>query len=71
MPRPGQRPRLNLRRKGPRSTIQDRMQRLKEKGGVPDGRIKVRLDARTIITLASDKALAFWRVRYPQLQVLS
>jgi len=32
--------------------------------------IKVRLDARTIITLASTKALEFWRQRYPNLQVL-
>jgi hypothetical protein len=32
--------------------------------------IKVRLDARTIITLASEKALAFWRQRYPKLEVL-
>lgn len=33
--------------------------------------IKVRLDARTIITLASEKALEFWRQRYPNLQVLA
>lgn len=32
--------------------------------------IKVRLDARTIITVASAKALEFWRQRYPNLQVL-
>ena len=32
--------------------------------------IKVRLDARTIITLASEKALEFWRQRYPNLQVI-
>ena len=32
--------------------------------------IKVRLDARTIITLASMKALEFWRQRYPNLQVI-
>lgn len=32
--------------------------------------IKVRLDARTVITLASKKALEFWRQRYPQLQVI-
>lgn len=32
--------------------------------------IKVRLDARTIITLASTKALEFWRQRYPNLQVI-
>lgn len=33
--------------------------------------IKVRLDARTIITLASEKALEFWRQRYPNLQVIT
>ncbi len=32
--------------------------------------IKVRLDARTIITIASMKALEFWRQRYPNLQVI-
>jgi hypothetical protein len=32
--------------------------------------IKVRLDARTIITLASEKALDFWKQRYPNLQVI-
>ncbi len=32
--------------------------------------IKVRLDARTIITLASEKALEFWRLRYPKLEVI-
>jgi hypothetical protein len=33
--------------------------------------IKVRLDARTIITVASQKALEFWRQRYPKLEVIS
>ncbi|MGV3636309.1 MAG: hypothetical protein ACO1NQ_01555 [Flavobacteriales bacterium] len=32
--------------------------------------IKVRLDARTIITVASNKALDFWRSRYPKLEVI-
>ncbi|HPF91251.1 MAG: hypothetical protein H6590_00380 [Flavobacteriales bacterium] len=32
--------------------------------------IKVRLDARTIITVASKKALEFWRQRYPKLEVI-
>lgn len=32
--------------------------------------IKVRLDTRTIITLASEKALEFWRQRYPKLEVI-
>lgn len=32
--------------------------------------IKVRLDARTIITLASTKALDFWKQRYPDLKVI-
>ena len=32
--------------------------------------IKVRLDARTIITLTSKKALEFWKQRYPNLQVI-
>ena len=33
--------------------------------------IKVRLDARTIITIASNKALDFWRQRYPKLEIIS
>ena len=33
--------------------------------------IKVRLDARTVMTVASLKALEFWKLRYPNLQVLS
>ncbi len=32
--------------------------------------IKVRLDARTVITVASLKALEFWRQRYPKLEVI-
>ena len=32
--------------------------------------IKVRLDARTIITVASQKALEFWRQRYPKMEVI-
>lgn len=32
--------------------------------------IKVRLDARTVITLASNKALEFWKQRYPKLEVI-
>ncbi|MBK9177270.1 MAG: hypothetical protein IPM46_13240 [Flavobacteriales bacterium] len=32
--------------------------------------IKVRLDARTIITVSSQKALENWRKRYPKLEVL-
>lgn len=32
--------------------------------------IKVRLDARTVITLASQKALEFWRQRYPKLEII-
>lgn len=32
--------------------------------------IKVRLDARTIITLRSASAIAFWRTRYPNLTIL-
>ena len=32
--------------------------------------IKVRLDAKTIITLSNIKALDFWKQRYPKLQVL-
>lgn len=32
--------------------------------------IKVRLDARTIITVASNKALEIWRSRYPKLEVI-
>lgn len=33
--------------------------------------IKVRLDARTVMTVASLKALDFWKLRYPNLQVLN
>jgi len=32
--------------------------------------IKVRLDARTVITLASLKALDFWKQRYPKAEVI-
>ncbi len=32
--------------------------------------IKVRLDARTVITLASQKALEFWKQRYPKLEII-
>jgi hypothetical protein len=32
--------------------------------------IKVRLDARTIITVASRKALDLWKERYPKLEVI-
>lgn len=33
--------------------------------------IKVRLDSRTIITIASKKALEFWKKRYPKAEVIS
>ncbi len=33
--------------------------------------IKVQLDHRTVITLASLKALEFWKKRYPQAVVIS
>lgn len=33
--------------------------------------IKVRLDARTVITLASKKAFEFWKQRYPNAVVIS
>lgn len=33
--------------------------------------IKLRLDARTVITVGSQKALENWRKRYPKLEVLS
>ena len=32
--------------------------------------MKVRLDARTVITLASKKALEFWKQRYPKLEII-
>lgn len=32
---------------------------------------KVRLDARTVITLGNLKGLDFWRQRYPNLEVIS
>ncbi len=32
--------------------------------------IKVRLDARTVITVSSEKALTAWRLRYPKLEVI-
>lgn len=31
---------------------------------------KVRLDEKTVITLSNEKALDFWRERYPKLQVI-
>ncbi|MGY8953480.1 MAG: hypothetical protein ACKVJP_08980 [Flavobacteriales bacterium] len=34
-------------------------------------RIKVRLDKRTVITLASLKALDFWKEKYPHLKIIS
>ena len=37
----------------------------------PSQFIKVRLDHRTIITLASTKPLAFWRKRYPNLTIIT
>ncbi len=33
--------------------------------------IKVRLDHRTIITLKDMEALAFWKERYPKLEIIS
>ena len=33
--------------------------------------IRVRLDARTVITLGNIKALDFWKQRYPQAQVIA
>ena len=38
------------------------------KAGVKE--IKVRLDARTVITVSTKKALEAWRVRYPKLEVI-
>lgn len=32
--------------------------------------IKVRLDARTVITLGNIKALEFWKQRYPHAEVI-
>ncbi len=32
--------------------------------------IKVRLDARTVITIASQKALSMWKERYPNAVVI-
>ncbi len=32
--------------------------------------IKVRLDARTVITLANKKALEFWKKRYPKAEII-
>lgn len=37
----------------------------------PATTITVRLDSRTVITVASEKALAFWRTRYPNLTIIS
>ncbi|MCB0792545.1 MAG: hypothetical protein H6595_06525 [Flavobacteriales bacterium] len=31
---------------------------------------KVRLDHRTIITLSSEKAFAFWKKRYPKAEII-
>ncbi len=77
MPRPGQQPRLQLRRKGAdgqwcaRNSTSERMQRVKNAGGVPDGKVKVQLDARTVVTVNSAKALDFWRGRYPELRIIN
>jgi hypothetical protein len=38
------------------------------KAGVKE--IKVRLDARTVITVSTKKALEAWRLRYPKLEVI-
>jgi hypothetical protein len=32
--------------------------------------IKVKLDARTVITVSSKKALEMWRLRYPELEII-
>jgi len=40
------------------------------KHGVADGRIRLQLDARTVITVASEAAVALWRAKYPDLVVL-
>jgi hypothetical protein len=36
-----------------------------------DQLIKVRLDARTVITLSNIKSLDFWKQRYPMAEVLA
>lgn len=33
--------------------------------------IKLRLDARTIVTIASERMIEFWKQRYPNAQVIS
>ena len=43
---------------------------LTEPGRESGQSIKVRLDARTVITLASKKALEFWKQRYPNAVVI-
>ena len=42
--------------------------RSSRKGGVP---VKVRLDARTMITVADMEFFAFWKRRYPMAQVIT
>jgi hypothetical protein len=37
----------------------------------PADLITVRLDQRTVITLRNEKALAFWRTRYPNLTIIT
>ncbi len=38
---------------------------------INDQLIKVRLDARTVITLSNKKSLDFWKQRYPHAEVLA
>jgi hypothetical protein len=42
----------------------------KKEEKVPQPNIRVKLDYKTIITLKDNSKLAFWKERYPQLEIL-
>lgn len=68
--RAGARPRLNK----PKGLVMHKraLRRMRKavKHGVADGRIRLQLDARTVITVASEAAVGLWRAKYPGLVVL-
>ena len=69
VPRP--RPPLNKPKSNTAHKRALRRMRRVAKRGVPEGRIRVQLDARTLITVSTPAALELWRARYPGLVVLA
>jgi hypothetical protein len=66
---PASQPRLQTKTNGvPKSTRHARMHKV-IKAGAPEGPVRIRLDRRTIIT-CKPQAVAFWRERYPNLEIL-